>query len=877
MSYLRALLKILAVVFLLLAGSIAFYSYFYGEDIKNYLLKEINKQLLVQTDVKEVDYSLWQNFPNLSLILKEVRTHQNNQTIIAAEEVRIKFSLADILDKNFAMHAVSISNADLYLLEAKDGRFFPRIWKMRATESDEEELTFELDLQKITLSKVGLHYRENDATSEFDLTINSAWAKGNFGTEQFNLAWNSEVTDFSYKRDGEFIMEGESFSLESICQIIQKESRLQINDLQLNWKGIDLQGKGKFDYKDQVSIDISFAKDKGNIQGLYPLLFNENRLQLDSLNPNGNIAIDGRLVGELSPSFQPKFRLNYQIEDGELSGVTRKWEVKQLFVKGSYESANLGLSNVGLFKIDTVTATLNGMNFHGSSYWLVGNHSTLYLNGVLNGNLTQLNDFLSEDTRFSQGTFYAEAELVLPFNELGKMDLSTWKKTDNSIYFKIDEGEIELADNHTVQNLTAEAALGSNDLYTQKLHFNYDQFNIDYQGKFLNLISFLNDSNEVLMVDGNLISPFLKLEDLFALSNQEESGSSSRKIQLYLNCNVAEMTYKSLQMKEVSFYLRSNGANTTLERIQLNSLGGKAKGNLAIHFSENGSRLESEAEFEGLDIHELFDGLENFGQEMITADNLYGKASGFMNMKIEFDDKGEIDSKSLVLNGFIDIQEGKLLNYEPLYELSKYIELDELKEIKFKRLQNQIRIANEEIFIPRFTIQSSAINLEMEGTHTFNNDVDYKISLLLSQILGKKAKKPKDTEFGYVEDDGLGRSQLFLRMTGNISDPDIRYDQQQLGKHWKKEAQEEKREIKSILKKEFGLFKGDSTIKDPSSTKKEGPLFEIEWDEDTKKEPFNVVEGKQEEEKKSKKKGKFGKFIDKIAKPNEEEYVTPQE
>ena len=165
----------------------------------------------------------------------------------------------------------------------------------------------------------------------------------------------------------------------------------------------------------------------------------------------------------------------------------------------------------------------------------------------------------------------------------------------------------------------------------------------------------------------------------------------------------------------------------------------------------------------------------------------------------------------------------------------------------------------------------------MEGTHQFNNQVDYRFTLLLDQILGKKAKKPKDSEFGYVEDDGLGKTQLFLRMKGDLNDPDISYDKQQLGKHLKKEVKEEKQEIKAILKQEFGLFKKDTTLKSPTKEENTQALFEIEWDEDPEKVEQKKVEGRKEEEKKSEKKGKFGKFIDKIAKPNEDEYVSPQD
>ena len=90
--------------------------------------------------------------------------------------------------------------------------------------------------------------------------------------------------------------------------------------------------------------------------------------------------------------------------------------------------------------------------------------------------------------------------------------------------------------------------------------------------------------------------------------------------------------------------------------------------------------------------------------------------------------------------------------------LSKYIELEELREVKFKQLNNQILIQNETVYIPRFNVFSSALNLSMEGNHSFKDEIDYSFTLRLKDFLGKKAKKPKENEFGYVEDEEFGRN-----------------------------------------------------------------------------------------------------------------------
>jgi hypothetical protein len=115
-------------------------------------------------------------------------------------------------------------------------------------------------------------------------------------------------------------------------------------------------------------------------------------------------------------------------------------------------------------------------------------------------------------------------------------------------------------------------------------------------------------------------------------------------------------------------------------------------------------------------------------------------------------------------------------------------------------------------------------------------------------------------------------------MTGNIDNIDVAYDSKGLKENLKSKFSNEKTTVKSLLKEEFGVFKNDTTLKpQPPKTRTKSP-FVVEIDSsflkekkktttDVEKQKVNEVE----------KKGRFGKFLDKIAKPNEEEFVAPIE
>ena len=185
------------------------------------------------------------------------------------------------------------------------------------------------------------------------------------------------------------------------------------------------------------------------------------------------------------------------------------------------------------------------------------------------------------------------------------------------------------------------------------------------------------------------------------------------------------------------------------------------------------------------------------------------------------------------------IANGELNNVESMKSLSRFIALKELENIRFATLKNQIEIKKQVITIPKMEINSSALNLTASGTHTFNNDIDYKIRLSLNELLAKKARaaKKQNDEFGEVADDGLGRTNIFLSMTGNISNPVIRYDSKAAVQNVKQNIQVEKQNLKGSLKEEFGLFKKDSTLNTTDKAKKEDAArFRINWEEADKKE-----------------------------------------
>lgn len=143
-------------------------------------------------------------------------------------------------------------------------------------------------------------------------------------------------------------------------------------------------------------------------------------------------------------------------------------------------------------------------------------------------------------------------------------------------------------------------------------------------------------------------------------------------------------------------------------------------------------------------------------------------------------------------------------------------------------------------------INSNAINIKLSGEHNFNNEIEYRLQVLLSDLLARNNRQNRNPQeqYGDIIDDGLGRTTLFLLVSGNIDDPVFSYDRQGVREKLREDFRQERQNLREVFRTEFGLR---STEKKPdenshpltqgekernSIQQREKGKFVIEWDED---------------------------------------------
>jgi len=135
--------------------------------------------------------------------------------------------------------------------------------------------------------------------------------------------------------------------------------------------------------------------------------------------------------------------------------------------------------------------------------------------------------------------------------------------------------------------------------------------------------------------------------------------------------------------------------------------------------------------------------------------------------------------------------------------LSSFIDLEDLQDIKFKELKNTIEIYDRTIFIPTMNIQNNALNVEISGTHNFDNYMNYQLKIRITELLANKSgwvKRKKERQLEENKDGGLS---AFILMVGTPDDLKIKYDRKAVKDKIKNEVKKERQNFFKELKREI--------------------------------------------------------------------------
>ncbi|MGW8314242.1 MAG: hypothetical protein ACWGNV_01490, partial [Bacteroidales bacterium] len=557
---------------------------------------------------------------------------------------------------------------------------------------------------------------------------------------------------------------------------------------------------------------------------------------LQEIRGSGILQLYTRIKGRVSTTLTPQIEADFQTSDADLQWNRLPFSVKSLNLTGTY-------SNGGKFSPETTTLLIESLSA------LVGDDQ---ISGT-----GKIHNFLDPDFSFElKGVLHPEQWLrwyeSIPLHRASgsvRSDIRVNGSYDRNKPSGHRFSSFDISGGIGLEEVMVQIKKGGipftgvngtlqiqNDFWEPSFQGNFGESDFSIQGTGLNVLSFLIQRDEELLASATFHSDRLDLQEVLdqlpgRKSERSASGFFPDRLHLNLTFSINDFRKERLTANQVRGIATYDSPVLTVDSLSMQTMEGTLNGKFRIARAMEGNiRSDVTARLNNVDIQQLFYAFNNFGQSQLTHEHLKGSVSGTSVFSASFDSTFRIEPATILSANEVVIEKGELNGFSPMLALSRFIEVEDLENIQFERLENTVLLKDSQVIIPVMDIQSNALDLIASGTHGFNNKYDYRVQLKLSDLLYNKSRGSARQEFEIAEDASDTRT-LFLKIYNEGDGPDVVVDREKTAQKIRNDLRQERSEIKGLLNRELGLFGKDVDMESGSpQDQQERVNFQFEFD-----------------------------------------------
>lgn len=274
-----------------------------------------------------------------------------------------------------------------------------------------------------------------------------------------------------------------------------------------------------------------------------------------------------------------------------------------------------------------------------------------------------------------------------------------------------------------------------------------------FSGSIDNFTEFINNSKDNNRHSSNfsIYSPYLDSSDIkeflkTSTKTKQKSDDNSLNLKKFkegmvkinssfyptLGIKIDTLRHKEFDLTDFGLELLfDNQGNFKMEDTQLNFYGGSITMNMDVGI-QNATYIPVTIDMQAknVDLHELVTRFDYFNDDNLRkTDKIEGKLNYRINGNATLGLDGNLNTESLNGTLQLELENLALYNYQPIMDNSILMKDERFKNLTFRPIVQTFVIRNGELIIPRTEIQSSAIQVFIEGKLKFKDYMDIWISV----------------------------------------------------------------------------------------------------------------------------------------------------
>lgn len=797
----KKFLKWTAIVLGIIIVALAAAPFLFKDKIQQMVIRAINNNLEATVDFDKIDLSLFRSFPMANVSIQKLsvinKAPFEGDTLVYSDRIDLKMSVKELFksaDETIEVEYFSIKDTQVNLIFNPDGlgNFDIAIKSDEDKEEDtSEDSGFSMKLQGYEVENLKFTYLDQASNMKMVLDKINHKGTGDFTNSVVDLdTYTSAVASFdmddtNYLNNVNLILDADlSLDLEN-SKYTFKENMARINKLPLEFDGfLQLKEEGQ-------EYDLTFntpTTSFSNFLGLIPSAYSG---ELENITTTGDFSVKGFVKGILSETTIPQFDIAMASDNASFKYPDLPKTVQNIIIDAKVRNET-GLTKDIYVDLDQLSFKIDQDVFNAKAKLRNVTENMLVdanLNGTINlANLSQaypiqlekdLKGVLRADVGLSLDMLSIEQEQYENVKAQGTLNLTGFEYDGEELAkpLEISEADLKFNPSHVALN-KLDAKTGKSD--------------IQATGTLDNFYGFMF-KDQTLKANFNLTSNHLEVADLMTTSTTETSSeettaapSEDFKIPSFLDCIISAkastVVYDNLTLKNVSGKLAIKDETVALQNVVTSIFGGNI--GLEGTVSTKGIKplFDMNLNLNALDISSAFTQLEML--EKIAP--IAGVISGKINSTIKLN--GKLDAKELTpdlatltgdligqfLETKVNADKSKLLS-----SLDSHLNFIDFEKLNIDKLKTHLTFENGKVNIQPIDLSYDDINIELGGTHGFDQSMNYGVTFdVPAKYLGKEVTGLLANLSG--NEANTMTVPIKANITGDFSNPKIQTDMKQV-------------------------------------------------------------------------------------------------
>jgi hypothetical protein len=826
-KFLKRLGLLLGLFLLLLFGGLSLLLTFFQDNIGRQVVTTVNAQLTTEMRVGSFDLSLLRTFPNIGINLQEVVVQgTDGEPLIEAGELSFRAGLFSLLGSALELKSVVLQDAALRLAVDRRGQSNYDI--LRDTEDDATQTSnTRISLGEAIVRNLEITYADEQAEQAAQLQVEQATFTGDFGSSRFRLESEAETQISLLESAGERLLQAQAFSYEAAVDVDSRAGKYILEQVAVELGGLPLELAGSVQQQDQATtLDLQFSSSDGTLSEVLALLPGSYREPLQGIESRGDFSLNGTIQGTYAARQRPAVAAELRFADGRLSGERVLARVRDLGFVATFTQDAGPDSRSARLRVADFRGEMDGEPF--AMQLQIDNLDDPSIDFQVNGSLPPglLMGFIPDERiTDAEGMIYirnlhlrGRYEDMIRTSRLGRvqldgvLDFAEAGFTVNGEEVMIVQGQVSLQDQL---------------LRVQAVELEAPGTRLVFQGEASNVLPVifsdsLNSQAAQLEFAAELRADYLDIDQLLALGAPaeavQEAAEAAGQTDSLAQAEVGKRAFFTSFLNgrfaadiKAFNYDRIEGENFTGELTftpgqlhiegRTEAMEGEFLLDGELRFTER-PELTAKLTANKISAYEFFEQSDNFGQDVLVADNLDGELDARLYIEAHFDEQNNFLAEELEVLGGIGIHDGALRNFKMLEDFSTFVNVRDLRDIRFSNLENFFEIRNRKLYLPVMFIQSNALNLTISGEHTFDQDIAYYLKVNAGQVMADRFRR-HDRKLRPKPARRDGFFNLYYAILGDIENFNIVSDKRRVQRDFE-ESDRRRRDIHYALERAFG-------------------------------------------------------------------------